>query len=143
MQGILKIYDLTMTTKSNVSNLFVDEVLSYFEEKEIYGSYNQSLTGTTGINYKINFVINPRKHKPEILIDFVNDLNFNVFTTDAFKYKDVVNERYHLEGIKPVYKIIANDEDNKLSDKVLMAARSEDIEIVRWSDKAKVAAIVD
>jgi len=143
LQGILKIYDLTMTTKSNVTNLFIEEVMTYLHEHEIYGSYNQSVTGASGINYKINLIINPRKNKPEILVDFVNDLNFNMFATDVFKYKDVIHERFHPEGIKPKYKIIANDVGNKISEKVLLAAKSERIEILRWSHKDEVLSILN
>ncbi|PNZ80684.1 DUF1828 domain-containing protein, partial [Staphylococcus microti] len=93
IQGILKIYDLTMTSKNNVSNLFYEDVFKFLYEEEIIGSEKVSVSGESGIKYSIDYILPETKSKAEKLINFANNLDFNKVTTDIYIYRDVKPNR--------------------------------------------------
>ncbi|MEB8060592.1 DUF1828 domain-containing protein [Staphylococcus xylosus] len=138
LQGILKVYDLTMTIKTNISNLFYEEVYDFLYEEEIGGSDKVSVAGESGINYTIDYILPPSKSKSEILINFANNLDFNKITSNSFTYRDVKNNRPNRNRLQPKMKVIANDEENTIPNKVLQAAEYEGIDILPWSDKQKI-----
>ncbi|AMY06052.1 DUF1828 domain-containing protein [Staphylococcus condimenti] len=142
IQGILKIYDLTLTAKPNVSNLFYEEVYSFLFEEEIVGTNSVSISGESGIKYTIDFIVPPTKTKPEVLIDFANNLDFNKITSDSFAFRDVKNSRLSRNNQFPKMNVIANDIDNPITERVRQAANYEDIKILNWSDKESIVNLL-
>lgn len=142
VQGILKLYDLTLTTKSNVSRLFYEEVFDFLYNEEIIGSAKVSVSGESGIKYFIDFILPETKSKPEKLINFANHLDFNKVTTDAFMYRDVKDNRPSRSGLAPQMFIVANDFENPITTKARQAAEHENLSILNWSDKDKIKAIL-
>lgn len=142
IQGILKIYDLSMTTKSNVSNLFYEEVFKYLYEEEIIGSAKVAVSGESGIKYSIDFITPGTKSKAEKLVNFANNLVFNTITNDAFIYRDVKFNRPVRNNLEPQMVIIANDVDNPINDRARQAAEYENISIVKWSDKQQIKSLL-
>lgn len=140
LQGILKIYDLTLTAKPHISNLFYEEVYSFLFEEEIIGTDNVAVSGESGIKYTIDFILPPTKTQPEVLIDFANNLDFNKITSDAFAFRDVKNSRIGRNNRFPEMNIIVNDAENTISERVEQAANYEGIKILYWSDKENVAS---
>ncbi|EGQ0392570.1 DUF1829 domain-containing protein, partial [Staphylococcus pseudintermedius] len=142
IQGILKIYDLTLTTKSNVSRLFYEEVFDFLYNEEILGSAKVSVSGESGIKYFIDFILPETKSKPEKLINFANHLDFNKVTTDAFMYRDVKHNRPSRSGLAPQMLIVANDVEHPITAKARQAAEHEHLSILHWSDKDRIKAIL-
>ncbi|EGQ0312808.1 DUF1828 domain-containing protein [Staphylococcus pseudintermedius] len=142
IQGILKIYDLTLTTKSNVSRLFYEEVFDFLYNEEILGSAKVSVSGESGIKYFIDFILPETKSKPEKLINFANHLDFNKVTTDAFMYRDVKHNRPSRSGLAPQMFIVANDVEHPITAKARQAAEHEHLSILHWSDKDRIKAIL-
>lgn len=140
IQGILKIYDLTLTTKSNISNLFYEEVFDFLYNKEITGSAKVAISGESGIKYSIDYIMPGTKTKPEKLINFANNLDFNKITNDAFIYRDVKPNRHNRNNLSSEMIIIANDVEYKISESVQKAANHEALSILRWSNKEAILA---
>lgn len=138
IQGILKIYDLTLTTKSNVSNLFYEEVFDFFYNEEITGSAKVAIPGETGIKYSIDFIIPGTKSKSEKLVNFSNNLDYNRITSDLFAYRDVKNNRPNRNNLNSQMLIIANDLENTISKKAQQVADYEGIQILKWSNKDEI-----
>lgn len=134
LQAILRLYDLTFTTRDKVKNLFYEEVKSFLFENDVYGS-SLDVSGETGIKHHIDYFIGPTKDTPEILINFVNNADYNSITSDAYTYRDVKGIRPHPRDIPMQYKIIVNDIDNKVPNKVIQVAEHENIDILYWSKK--------
>lgn len=137
IQAILRFYDLTYTTRDKVQSLFYEEVKSFLFENEIYGS-SIDLAGATGIKHHIDYLIAPTKNTPETLINFVNHPDYNSITNDVYTYNDVKSERIHPRNLPLSYKIIVNDIDHKVPDKVTNVAQHEGIEVLYWSDKPHI-----
>ncbi|WP_053037827.1 DUF1828 domain-containing protein [Staphylococcus haemolyticus] len=138
LQGILKIYDLTMTTKANVSNLFYEDVFNFLYEKEIIGSAKVAVSGESGIKYSIDYILPGTKSKPEILINFANNLDFNKVTNDVYIYRDVKPNRPSRNNLNSQMFIIANDIDHPINDRARQAAEHENLSILNWSDKDQI-----
>lgn len=135
VQGILKIYDLSFTTKVNSTNIFYEEVYEFLFENDIGGTDKVKVSGSSGINYTIDYIIPPRKNKPEVMINFANKLDFNKITTDSFAYRDLIHNRPNRNNLEPKMYIVANDENYKIPDKVFQAANHENIDILSWSNR--------
>ena len=138
IQGILKIYDLTITTKSNISNLFYDEVLDFLYDEEIIGSAKVSVSGESGIKHSIDYILPGTKSRSEKLINFANNLDFNKVTTDSYIYRDVKPNRLNKNNLDSEMLIIANDIENPITSRTLTAAEHENLSILRWSDKEEI-----
>ncbi|MGV3094737.1 MULTISPECIES: DUF1828 domain-containing protein [Staphylococcus] len=138
IQGILKIYDLSMTTKSNVSNLFYEEVLDFFYDEDIIGSAKVAISGESGIKHSIDYILPATKSAPEKLINFANNLDFNKVTTDSYIYRDVKPNRLNKNNLEPKMLIIANDIENPITNRTLTVAQHENLSILKWSDKKQI-----
>lgn len=140
IQTILRVNDLLMTRRSNTINLFTDEVNSFLRENEIFGTSGAKLTGMSGLDYRMDYIIPPKKDKPEMFIQFFNHLSFNELTNSAFIFDDIQKQRdlELLDINKSEKKIIANDNDFNISSKVYKAAESRNIEILPFSKKSKL-----
>lgn len=138
IQDILKIYDLTITSKNNVSSLFYEDVFNFLYEEELAGTAEVSVSGESGIKYSIDYILPETKSKPEKLINFANNLDFNKVTNDVYMYRDVKTNRPSRNNQTPRMFIIANDVDHPINDKARYAAEHENLLILHWSDKEKI-----
>ncbi|CAC5593557.1 Domain of uncharacterised function DUF1829 [Staphylococcus aureus] len=102
IQGILKIYDLTLTTKSNVTNIFYEEVFEFLYDQEIRGLAQVSVSGESGLKYSIDYIVSETKSQPEKLVNFTNNLNFNKITNEAYIYRDIKPNRPSRNKLEPI-----------------------------------------
>ncbi|UXS43787.1 DUF1828 domain-containing protein [Staphylococcus delphini] len=138
IQGILKIYDLTITSRNNVSSMFYEDVFNFLYEEDIAGSAEVSVAGESGIKYSIDYILPGTKSQSERLINFANILDFNKVTNDVYMYRDVKDNRPSRNNLLPEMFIIANDIDHTISDKARQAAEHENLSILYWSDKEAI-----
>lgn len=138
LQGILKIYDLTLTTKSNVSSLFYEDVFNFLYDNEVLGSAKVAVSGESGIKYSIDYILPETKSKPEILINFANNLDFNKVTSDLYIYRDVKPNRPSRNNLSPKMYIIANDIEYPINKRARQAAEHDNLSILYWSDKEQI-----
>ena len=139
LEGIIRFYDLTNTKRSNVIKLFTEEVQHYFYEHDFGGTPNVKLTGLSGIDYQVDYIIGETKTKPERLVQTVNHLTFDRFTTFDYIFKDLSPMR--LTKAEPQKIIIVNDENYPPQLKAIKGARNENIQVIAWSDKEQIQAI--
>ncbi|MCG3401719.1 DUF1828 domain-containing protein [Staphylococcus massiliensis] len=138
IQGILKIYDLTLTSRNNVSSLFYEDVFNFLYEEDIVGSAEVSVAGESGIKYSIDYILPGTKSQSERLINLANNLDFNKVTNDVYMFRDVKVNRPSRNNLLPRMFIIANDIEHPISDKARQAAEHENLSILYWSDKENI-----
>ncbi|HEA6148652.1 TPA: DUF1829 domain-containing protein, partial [Staphylococcus aureus] len=138
IQGILKIYDLTLTTKSNVTNIFYEEVFEFLYDQEIRGLAQVSVSGESGLKYSIDYIVSETKSQPEKLVNFTNNLNFNKITNEAYIYRDIKPNRPSRNKLEPIMLIIVNDVDHPINERAQTVAEHENLEILKWSNKSKI-----
>ena len=140
VQAILKIYDLLLTKRENILNLFNEEVQDYLYDHDFGGTPNIKMTGQSGIDYSVDYSIGATKNRPEMLIQFANKLTFNSITTYDFMFDDVRGMRQS-EETQTKFIIIANDKENKISSKALKAADAHGVSVIPWSTKEKILSL--
>lgn len=138
IQGILKVNDLMLTERKNISNLFYDEVFEFLFQIDVRGTEKVKLTGKSGIDYTVDYLVSSTKEHPEMFINFSNKLDFNTITSDAYIYRDLKTIRKSRNNKLPKMNIIVNDVANSIPDKVQQIAQNEGIQILKWSDKDEI-----
>ena len=141
VQAILRVNDLLMTQKKNVINLFNEEVYRFFDDNSIYGTPGAHLVGQSGLSYHIDFTLPRTANRPETLIQFVNNPNFNNITTQKFIFDDI-NKRRSRTAPNSKLMIVANDLENRISSTAQAVAVSEQFTILKWSDKVELLQAV-
>lgn len=137
IQTILRIDDLVMTRKNNVKNLFLEDVMNYFDDNEFKGLPDYPVTGGSGNSYKIPYAIGKSKNRPLQLIQILNNADFQRISTEIITCEDIKsNINYQNDNIN--YSVIFNDADHSIKDKAQNIADSHGLDIIPWSDKDSV-----
>lgn len=137
IQTILRIDDLVMTRKNNVKNLFLEDVMNYFDDNEFKGLPNYPVTGGSGNSYRIPYAIGKSKSRPLQLIQILNNADFQRISTEIVTYEDIKsNLSYQNNEIN--YSVIFNDTDHNIKDKAQNIADSRGLDIIPWSDKTSI-----
>jgi len=131
IQAILSINDMFMLTKSNIVNLFYEEVEKFLLDNNINNVPSVSFVGKSGFTHNFDFVIARTKNKPERLIKVVNKANKDSTTSILFSWSDISSTR------KPntVLYVFLNDIDNKISPDIYQAFNEYNITPVPWSQR--------
>ena len=136
VETIIRFYDISFTKKQNIVQLFAEEVQQYFYEHDFGGTANVKLTGASGIDYQVDYVIGETKKSPERLIQTVNQFTFDRFTTYNYIFNDVSLARTQKKEPKKI--IIFNDDLAKPQTKALLGAESEHVLVLPWSNKKEI-----
>lgn len=137
IDAVIKVDQLSILKRKNISTMFNEDVYNYFDKNDFGGLANYPLPGQTGNEYKFNYALPKLGKRNQKLIDFQNNLNFNTITTAIYKFNDVTgllknpNERI----------IVYNDEDVKLSKKVINSARKENVLLIPFQNKKELESI--
>lgn len=137
IQAILRIDDLVMTRKSNVKNLFFEDVMNFFDDNEFKGLPSYSVTGGSGNSYRIPYAIGKSKSRPLQLIQILNNADFQRISTEIVTLEDIKsNTEYDDDKIN--YSVIFNDYDHDIKDKARNIAASRGLDVIPWSNKEKI-----
>lgn len=137
VQAILRIYDMVLLSKPNIISLFNEEAKQYLFDNELGGNFDIKMTGDSGLEHQIDYSLGPTKSRPEILIQFINNLSFGDVTKEGFIYDDL-NKKRKTSKNQVRYILVANDIDNKIPDKAITAAQALEIDIQPWSKKEEL-----
>lgn len=131
-QAILRISDMYMASQSRVASLFLDDVLQYFDNNEIFASQNVALSGKSGYKYVYDFLFSPTRHRPERLCNVINNPTKSNINSALFSWIDTKDVRKDTSE----FILIVNDE-KKIPSGVLEAAHNYDVKTIKWSDRNK------
>lgn len=141
LQAIIRTYDLVNTRRNIVTGLFTEEVQAYLYDLDIGGMPNVKLTGRSGIDYQVDYVLGAKKGRPEIWIQILNHFDFNSFTSLYYAYQDISEGRDSKQQAKKL--LIYNDVENKPANKAFRAAEAEkSIITFPWSNKANLLELI-
>lgn len=93
IQGLLKVDDLFTTSKSNVLNMFNEDVKAFFDDNNIFYSENLSIIGRTGSIYSFDFHFQRTKNKPERFCKTINHLTETTRNSAIFSWTDSAKAR--------------------------------------------------
>ncbi|WP_139993655.1 DUF1829 domain-containing protein [Kurthia sp. Dielmo] len=129
LQCIIRISDMMLTSRTNITSIFFEEVSNLFEDYDIRAISDVSITGKTGNANQFDFIIPRSKKKVEKIIKTINNPTKEAYKSPLLSFLDIKENRSNSEFI-----VIAND-DNKIDKKFLTSLANYEIEVLRWSKK--------
>ncbi len=136
ISAVIRIDDITFTKRSNVEQLFFDEVYNYFDKNDFGGIPQHPIEGRSGISYTLHYVIPARKKNQEKLFSFQNQISYNQMGISAYMYQDIKNSvGSHEKTADSKLVIIYNDAVRNPSSNVFKIAADAEIQLIPWSAK--------
>ncbi len=131
-QCMIKVSDLFRTSKSVVQSLFIEDVQSYLDKKEIRYSPNISFPGISGLTTNYDFLVPRSKKAPERILKVVNHIDQPKTNNILFLWNDTKQVR---EGSSSKLYVFFQDIDKKISPAITTAMKNYDVTPVRWSKR--------
>lgn len=133
LQAILSVNDMFNLAEETVYSLFKEDVELYFRSNDIFFSKDIKISGKSGFDHNIDFLINATRKKPEQLIRTVNTPKKDSILSSIMAFSDITQIR---ETITKNY-VIYNDIEKEVSNDVIGALENYGIKHIPWSQKDK------
>ncbi len=133
VQAMLAVNDLFYVASPMVAGLFYEDVVAWLDTCEIRYTPNVRFSGRSGYDHRFDFVIPKSKNRPERVLRAINRPNRETAQTMTFAWLDTREVR---SPAAHAYAIL-NDSDRPISQSVLDAMRSYDVQPVPWSDRER------
>lgn len=134
LQAILRVDDLFMTKQSVVTNIFLQEVLDFFNKNDFGGLPSYTLEGKTGNSYKYDYALGSTSNRPLTLFQVMNNPSFQKLAIEAYALSDVQKKKTS----NPPKIVVVYSSSNKISQKSKNVAKDSGIETVSWAQKDKL-----
>jgi hypothetical protein len=131
LQAMLSINDMFMTTRENVTSIFLEEVEKFLDESEARYSENVSFTGKSGFTHHFDFVIPKFKKHPERIIKVINNPTREKSESLLFSWDDTKETRRS----DAVLYTFLNDSEKPISKNIISAFAEYNVKPVIWSKR--------
>ena len=131
LQAILTVNDMFNLTSETVHSLFKEDVELYFKSNEIYYSKDIKISGKSGYDHNIDFLITATRAKPERFIKVINNPKKDSALASIMTFTDISRES------QPKKFVLYNNLDKKVSNDFVGALESYGIYPIAWSEKEK------
>ncbi len=129
LQAMLAINDMFVLSQPRVESLFLEDVRSFLDANEVRYSPMVKLSGKTGFDHAVNFLIPRSKAQPERIGQAINAPSKNTISHYLFVLQDTREARE--EGSKAF--AFLNDYDREIGGDVLEALEAYDVSSIPWS----------
>lgn len=133
LQAILAVNDMFNLAHETVFSLFKEDVELYFRSNNIVFSKDIKLSGKSGFNHNIDFLVPAIKAKPERLIKAINTAKKNSVLSAIMAFNDINQTRETPTKNFVVY----NDLEKTVSNDVIDALDNYGVKHIPWSQKER------
>lgn len=134
IQGIISINDLYNLNKSNIINLFTEDFSKFLYDNGIFYSENVKLTGKSGFDHNIDYLIPGNNKNPEKYLKAINNPDKSNTQNTMFLWDDLKQARKQND----IMIVVLNDVDHKVKNDIIKAYKEYDIKPLLWSDKTTI-----
>lgn len=131
LQAMLSVNDMFMTSRSQVFQLFLEEVIHYFDMNEVRYTPSVQFVGRSGMTFKADFVIPKSRKNPERIVNAINNPTKESAKLLLFGWQDVRATR---SSDSSMYAIL-NDTVKPISEDISNALEEYQVKVVPWSCK--------
>lgn len=131
IQAMLAVNDLFYLSKPQIQNLFLDDVVSWFDENDIRYVQKAKFTGKSGFDNMFDFSIPKSKKYSERLVQTITNPTKDNSLNLVFKWLDTKDER----PTESVLYALLNDTDKVITSQVNEAFSNYGINVMPWSEK--------
>lgn len=137
IQAILSVNDMYMMSQENVSSFFKEDVFNFLNAQQASFVPNVKVTGKTGYDHVIDFILPRSNRNPERLIKVIDKVTRNQVSSTIFAHIDVSSAGTR-EGSKWI--VMYNNEHANLSDEAEKAFKQYGIGYVSWEERVELLA---
>ena len=137
MQVMLNVDDMFMLSQNKIASIFLDDIKSFFNQKEIFYSEDVSFIGKSGFVYSYDYLIQRTKEKPERLCKAINNPNRQNFQNTIFMWNDTKETR----KLDSQLIVFLNDE-NKIDPSVIEGFKNYEVNVIPWSKREESLKIL-
>lgn len=135
LSAIIKVNDLSFTRHEVAQNIFINDVINYFNKNDL-GGISTSIVGRSGVKYDFPYVLPKFKSRPITIFEIQNKASKNQLMQAAFKKSDITNNQTFLESNPDQrYVYIYNNTTTSISNDALQIANDYNINIIPWSNR--------
>lgn len=131
IQAMLSVDDLFMTSRKNVTNIFIEEIEAFLEENKIDFFENFSLVGKSGYTHNFDYALPKTQNNPERLLKGINRPTKDNSISIIFSWNDVAGTRKH--GTKLL--VFLNDTESNVNQDVINAFNEYEIISIKWTER--------
>jgi hypothetical protein len=131
LQAILAVNDMFNLSQSVVSSLFKEDVEAFFKGNNIHFIKDAKLTGKSGYDHNVDFLIPSSKTQPERLIKTINHASKESILSAIMALNDIDQMRGSNTGRFVLY----NDIEKTASSDSIEALKNYDVQPIAWSEK--------
>ena len=131
LQAILAVNDMFNLAQETVHSLFKEDVELYFRSNDIFFSKDIKLTGKSGFDHNVDFLLTATKKKPERLIKAINIPKKDTILSSIMAFNDINQTR----ETQTKNFVIYNDIEKEVSNDVINALDNYGVNHIRWSKK--------
>lgn len=129
LQAILSVNDMFNLAQETIFSLFKEDVELYFRSNLVVFSKDIKLTGKSGFDHNVDFLIPASQSKSERLVKAVNSPKKDPILSAIMAFNDISQVR---ETVTRNY-VIYNDVDKDVSSDVINAMKIYGIDPIPWS----------
>ena len=132
VQCILKINDLFMIKQNTkAGSIFLEDVIDFFNSKNIMASEQVSIVGKTGFSHSYDFIFARSRNHPERLCNAINNPDKAHINNAIFSWMDTKERRKADSQLI----LIVNDSDKRVAGSLKTAAQSYEINMIQWTKR--------
>ena len=131
LQAILAVNDMFNLAQETVYSLFKEDVELFFRSSGIIFSKDIKLTGKSGFDHNIDFLIPQSKSKPERLIKTINNAKKDTVLSSIMAFNDI----NQLRETKTQNYVVYNDIEKEVSKDIIYALENYGVKNIPWSKK--------
>jgi hypothetical protein len=129
IQAILSVDDLFVLSKPKVESFFIEDVLTFFELKDVIFVRDTTFIGKSGFSHKFDFTLPKIKQRKEVAIKAINTPRKDRIESVMWMLEDTRLVRPETEGL-----LILNDE-SEVSSEIHRALEEYNISYFEWSKR--------
>lgn len=133
LQAILAVNDMNVLSQENVVSLFKEDVELYLKSKELFHTKDVKITGKSGFDHNIDFIVSASRSHPERLIKTMSKPAKDPILATLFAFSDIGQVREQTTRNFIIY----NDMTEVPSEEVIGAIGNYGITGIPWSKKER------
>lgn len=131
-QAMLRVDDLYLTSQNRTASYFIEDLIDFFDKKEIYYARDISYIGKTGVTHTFDFLFQRSKNNPERVCRAINYATKNNMINVLFAWEDI--EKIKNKESKLI--VIINDRNN-IDENAITGFKNYNVDSFMWSDLDK------
>lgn len=142
IQAMLAVNDMFVMAQPRVASFFWEDVRAFLDEHEVRYSARVKVTGRSGFDHAIDFLIPHSKTRPERIVQAINAPSRNTIGSYLFTLSDTRDAR---GGDSEAYAFLNDrDRDREIGADVMEALQAYEVTPALWSHRQEyVSALVN